>query len=34
MDLVMDAIYVAAIAAMFGVTWALALGCKKLEDRQ
>jgi len=32
--LVLDGIYVGAIVAMFVVTWALAVGCKKLEDRQ
>jgi hypothetical protein len=34
MNLVMDGMYVGAILAMFVVTWALAAGCKKLEDRQ
>ncbi len=33
-DLAMDGIYVGAIVAMFVVTWALAVGCKKLESRQ
>lgn len=33
-DLAMDGIYVGAIVAMFVVTWSLAVGCKKLEDRQ
>jgi len=34
MELVIDGMYVGAIVAMFVVTWALAVGCKKLEDRQ
>jgi len=34
MDLAIDGMYVGAIVAMFIVTWALAVGCKKLEDGQ
>ncbi len=34
MDLAIDGMYVGAIVAMFVVTWALAVGCKKLEDGQ
>ncbi|PFH08172.1 hypothetical protein BCF11_0524 [Collimonas sp. PA-H2] len=34
MDLAMDGMFVGAIVAMFIVTWALAVGCKKLEDGQ
>ena len=33
-NLIVDGMYVGAIVAMFVVTWALAVGCKKLEDRQ
>lgn len=34
MDLAIDGMFVGAIVAMFIVTWALAVGCKKLEDGQ
>ncbi|MFC5474447.1 potassium ABC transporter ATPase [Paraherbaspirillum soli] len=34
MDLVMDVVFVGAIMAFFAVTWWLAVGCKKLEDKQ
>lgn len=34
MDVLMDGVYIAAIMAFFAVTWALAVGCKKLEERQ
>jgi hypothetical protein len=34
MDLLMDGVFVAAIMAFFAVTWALAVGCKQLEERQ
>jgi hypothetical protein len=34
MELVIDGIYVGAVVAMLVVTWALAVGCKKLEDKQ
>ncbi|MBB5199465.1 hypothetical protein HNR39_001292 [Glaciimonas immobilis] len=34
MNLLMDGLFIAAIMVFFGVTWALAVGCKKLEDRK
>lgn len=34
MALLMDGLFVAAILVFFAVTWTLALGCKKLEDRK
>ena len=34
MDLLMDGVFLAAIIVFFGLTWALAVGCKKLEDRK
>lgn len=34
MDFLMDGLFVAGIVVFFGLTWALAVGCKKLEDRK
>ncbi|WP_447122409.1 potassium ABC transporter ATPase [Glaciimonas sp. GG7] len=34
MDALMDALYVVAMLVFFILTWALAVGCKKLEERK
>lgn len=34
MDFLMDGLFVVGIVVFFGLTWALTVGCKKLEDRK